>query len=189
MTPKFSSPAAVAAALVGLLAATAPAVAADYVQAPGSTLAFGTKYDGEVFTGTFPGFETKVSFDPANPAAGHLEVTIPLASARSGNADRDSTLQGADFFNVGQFAQATYKATGFRALGKDQYAADGTLQLRGVSKPVTLTFTWTPGTQPVLTGKATVKRLDFGVGGGDWADTGTIPNETAISTRVVLKAK
>ncbi|NEL42644.1 MAG: YceI family protein, partial [Xanthomonas perforans] len=60
---------------------------------------------------------------------------------------------------------------------------------RGVSKPVTLTFTWTPGTQPVLAGKALVKRLDFGVGGGDWADTKTIPNETAISTKVVFKAK
>ena len=33
----------------------------------------------------------------------------------------------------------------FRSLGGNQYAADGTLSLRGVSKPVTLTFTWTPG--------------------------------------------
>ena len=41
-----------------------------------------------------------------------------------------------------------------------------TVRKRGVTKPVTLTFTWTPGAQPVLTGKATVKRLDFGVGGG-----------------------
>jgi polyisoprenoid-binding protein YceI len=56
-----------------------------------------------------------------------------------------------------------------------------------VSKPVTLTFTWTPGAQPVLSGKATVKRLDFGVGGGDWADTSNIPNEVAVSTKVVFK--
>jgi len=74
-------------------------------------------------------------------------------------------------------------------VGNDQYAADGTLELRGVSKPVTLTFTWKPGTQPVLTGKATVKRLDFGVGGGDWADTKTIPDETSISTIVKFDAK
>src|SRR3546814_14805572 len=69
----------------------------------------------------------------------------------------------------------------------DVCSADGTLELRGVSKPVTLTFTWTPGAAPVLAGKATVKRLDFGVGGGDWADTDAIPNEVAVSTRVVLK--
>jgi len=188
MTIKLTSPTAVAAALAGLLAAS-PAIAADYVQAPGSTLAFATKYDGEVFTGTFPGFTTQLSFDPANLAAGKLDVTIPLAGAKSGNADRDATLQGADFFDVGRFATARYRASGFRALGNDKYAADGTLELRGVSKPVTLTFTWTPGAQPVLKGQASVKRLEFGVGGGDWADTKTIPDETAISTVVNLKTK
>ena len=190
MTLKLITPAAVAAALAGMLA-TAPVLAADYAQAPGagSILVFASKYDGEVFTGSFPGFATKLSFDPANPAAGKLDVTIPLAGARSGNSDRDSTLQGKDFFNVAQFAQARYTANGFRDLGNGQYAADGTLELRGVSKPVTLTFTWAAGAQPVLTGKATVKRLDFGVGGGDWADTKTIPNETAISTIVKLNAK
>lgn len=190
MTLKLTTPAAVAAALAGLLA-TAPAMAADYTQAAGagSILVFASKYDGEVFTGTFPGFSTRLSFDPANPAAGSLDVTIPLAGAKSGNSDRDSTLQGADFFNVGKFATAHFTAKGFRALGNDQFAADGTLELRGVSKPVTFTFSWKPGTQPVLTGKATVKRLEFGVGGGDWADTKTIPDETAISTIVKFDAK
>ena len=185
MSPKFQTPFAVVTALVAALAA-APARAADYVQSAGSTLAFATKYDGELFTGTFPGFKTALSFDPANLAGSKLDVTIPLAGAKTGNADRDSTLQGADFFNVAKFTQARYTATRFRSLGGNQYAAEGTLELRGVRKPVTLTFTWTPGAKPLLAGKATVKRLDFGVGGGDWADTGTLPNEVAISTRVQL---
>ena len=188
MTKIFTSPALTAAALVAAFA-TAPASAADYVQAPGSTLAFASSYEGEVFTGKFGGFSTTLSFDPAELAGSKLDVTIDLAGTNSGNGDRDSTLLGADFFNIAKFAQARYTATKFRALGKNQYAADGNLTLRGVTKPVTLTFTWTPGTQPVLSGKATVKRLDFGVGGGDWADTGTIPNEVAVSTKVVFKAK
>ncbi|MCL1635290.1 YceI family protein [Luteimonas sp. SX5] len=182
---KLSSPAAVAAALVAMM--SAPALAADYVQAPGSTLAFASQYDGETFTGSFPGFSTKLSFDPAQLANAKLDVTIPLAGAKTGNADRDSTLQGAEFFDVAKHAQARYTASKFRALGGNQYAADGTLSLHGVSKPVTLTFTWTPGAKPVLTGKATVKRLDFGVGTGDWADTKAIPNEVAVSTKVVLQ--
>ncbi len=127
MNLKLTTPAAVAAALAGMLA-TVPALAADYAQAPGagSILVFATKYDGEVFTGSFPGFATKLSFDPANPAAGSLDVVIPLAGAKSGNSDRDSTLQGADFFNVSKFATARYTAKGFRAVGNDQFAADGT---------------------------------------------------------------
>jgi polyisoprenoid-binding protein YceI len=172
---------AVAAALAAL-----PAAAVDYVQAAGSTLAFATQYDGETFTGTFPGFATKFSFDPANLAASTLDVTIPLAAARTGNDDRDGTLRGTDFFDAAKFAQARYTATAFRSLGDNHYAADGTLELRGVRRPVTLSFTWTPGKAPVLAGKATVQRLDFGVGTGDWADTSLIPDAVAISTRVVF---
>ena len=176
-------------ALASLLLVATPALAADYVQAPGSTLVFASNYQGETFTGKFGGFTTTLSFDPAQLATSKLDVAIQLAGTQTGNGDRDGTLVSADFFNVAKFAQARYTATKFRSLGGNQYAADGTLSLRGVSKPVTLTFTWTPGAQPVLAGKATVKRLDFGVGGGEWADTSTIPNEVAISTKVVLKPK
>jgi Uncharacterized conserved protein len=188
MTIKLTSPAAVAAALTAMLA-TAPAVAADYVQAPGSTLAFASRYDGELFTGRFSRFDTKLSFDPASPETGTLDVTIGLASASTGNDDRDTTLKAAEFFDVARFAQARYTANGFRKLDDDRYAADGTLELRGVRKPVTLTFTWKDGAQPVLEGRAVVKRLDFGVGEGDWADTASIPNEVNVSTRVVLKPR
>jgi len=188
MTIKLTTPAAVSAALVAMLA-TAPALAADYVQAAGSTLAFASRYDSELFTGRFADFDTKLSFDPASPETGKLDVRIGLASADTGNADRDSTLKAADFFDVGKFAQARYRAEGFRKLDDGRYAADGTLELRGVSKPVTLVFTWTGGKQPVLQGKATVKRLDFGVGGGDWSDTKAIPDEVAISTKVLLNAR
>ncbi len=173
--------------LPALLALSAPAVATDYVQAPGSTLAFAGKYQGEVFVGRFPGFSTRLSFDPRKLDASRLEVTIPMATATTRNADYDGEMRGAAFFDAAKFPQATYVATQFRALGGNRYAADGSLTLRGASKPVTLTFEWTQGENPVLFGRAAVQRLDFGVGGGQWADTGLIPNAIAVSTRVVLK--
>ncbi len=169
------------------LCASLPALAADYVQAPGSALTFATRYQGEVFSGNFANFRTRLSFDPQQLATSRLDVLIAPASASTANEDRDETLQDADFFASSRFPQARYQATSFRHLGGNEYAADGTLSLRGASKPVTLTFTWTPGAQPVLTGRATVRRLDFGIGGGDWADTDLIPNEVAISTRVIFK--
>jgi polyisoprenoid-binding protein YceI len=173
-------------ALAAALAAVAtPAAAADYVQSSGA-LTFASEYQGETFVGLFPDFKTTLSFDPAAPQAARLDVIIPLATANTKNDDRDGTLRTADFFDVAKFAQARYTAAGFRSLGANQYAADGTLELRGMKKPVTLTFTWTPGDRPVLAGKATVKRLDFGVGGGDWADVSIIPNEVAVSTRVTF---
>jgi polyisoprenoid-binding protein YceI len=172
----------------GLLAPD-PAAAADYAQAAGSTLGFSGKYQGEAFNGQFPGFATTFSFDPAKLAGAKLDVVIPLATATTRNADYDGELRGASFFNSKKFPQARYSATKFRSLGGNKYAADGILSLRGVSKPVTLAFTWTPGAKPVLAGNATVKRLDFGVGSGDWADVSVIPNEIKVSTKVVFQPK
>ena len=180
-------PALLASALLLALAGR-PALAADYVQAPGSTLTFASQFQGEVFTGHFSRFTTTLSFDPQQLEQARLEVTIPLASATTANPERDSTLQGDDFFSSATFPQARYSASKFRHLGDNRYAADGTLTLRNVSHPVTLTFTWTDGVAPVLAGKATVQRLDFGVGGGDWADLEMIPNAVAVSTRVNLQA-
>ena len=76
MSRPFNSPALTAAALVAMMSAT-PAFAADYVQAPGSSLVFASKYDGEVFTGKFPEFTTRLSFDPAKLAESKLDVVIP----------------------------------------------------------------------------------------------------------------
>jgi polyisoprenoid-binding protein YceI len=176
-----------AALLAVLLCPALPAFAADYVQAPGSTLAFAGSYQDQVFTGRFPTFATRVSFDPAQPSAATLDVDITIASATTGNADYDGPMRGDAFFDAARFAHAQYRAQGFRALGANRYAADGILTLHGLSKPVTLTFTWTPGPRPVLAGKATVKRLDFGVGAGDWADTSLIPDAIAVSTKVMLQ--
>lgn len=175
-----------AVGFVVALAFATPSFAADYAQAAGSTLTFATRYQGEVFVGRLPSFATRLSFDPKRLATSKLDVAIGLAEVTVGNPEGDDALKSGDFFNVVKFPQARFAATGFRSLGGNQYAADGMLTLRGAGKPLTLTFTWTPGARPVLTGKATVRRLDFGVGSGDWADTDLIPNEVAVSTKVVF---
>ena len=174
--------------LMGLFLASV-ASAADWKMQAGSTLGFSTSYQGEVFQGRFGKFTPQIRFDPAKLAQSRFDVVIALGSANTSNDERDEMLQGEGFFNSGKWAQARYSATKFRALGGNHYAADGSLNLRGVSKPVTLTFTWTPGAKPVLAGEAQLKRLDFGVGDGDWADTGLIPNEVKVTTRLVLAPK
>jgi len=187
--PRIFTRVALLTAMSVALLAPSTGRAADYTQSAGSSLTFTGSYQGESFRGNFPGFVTTFSFDPANLASAKLDVTIPLATATAGNPDYDTELRGASFFNSKKFPQARYTATKFRSLGGNKYAADGTLSLRGVSKPVTLSFTWTAGAKPTLVGAAVVKRLDFGVGGGDWADTGVIPNEIRVGTKVVFAPK
>lgn len=64
--------------LAGLLLSSMPALAADYLQAAGSTLGFSGTLEGDRFEGRFPGFATLLRFDPARLDQARLDVTIPL---------------------------------------------------------------------------------------------------------------
>lgn len=169
-----------------LLALAPPAVAADYAAQPGSSLGFTATYQGEAFEGRFGMFTPQIRFDPQALADSRFDVRIDLASAGTDNVERDEMLVGSEFFDAGTVPEARYTATRFRALGGNRYVADGTLSLRGVSKPVPLAFTWTPGAKPVLQGEAKLSRLAFQVGTGDWTDTDLLPDEVVVKTRLVL---
>lgn len=175
-----------ALACVAAMLPSPAVVATDYQQETGSTLAFASKYDGEVFTGRFPGFRTTLSFDPARPQDAQLDVVIPLADVDTDSAERDDMLRDAAFFAVARFPQARYTATGFRPDGEGRYVAEGTLELKGIKAPVTLRIAWIAGEQPILEARALVPRTRFSVGTGDWADTGMIPDAVAVNARVVL---
>lgn len=154
-----------------------------------STLTFSTSSDGETFTGTFKTFEAKIAFDPVDLATSSFDVSIDLTSADSGNGDRDDTLQGEEFFNSAAQPKARYTATSFAAKDGGKFAANGTLELNGVSKPVTLEFTWIgDGKTATLVGETVLNRLDFNVGTGDWEDAATVAHEVAVKTTLHLTA-
>jgi polyisoprenoid-binding protein YceI len=153
-----------------------------------STLGFSGIYQGETFDGRFKTFDVAIAFDPAHLATSRFDVKITLTSADTANSDRDDALRGTDFFDTAHTPVATFSAAHVRSLGGNRYAADGTLNLRGVSKPVVFTFTWTGGATPALVGDAVVNRLDFKVGGGQWADTSVIGNAVKVHTALKLVA-
>jgi polyisoprenoid-binding protein YceI len=157
-----------------------------HADAKTSALTFTGTYQGDAFDGRFKTFDAAIAFDPAQLANSRFDVKITLASADTANSERDDSLRGVDFFDAAHMPLATYTATKFRGLGGGRYAADGTLSLHGVSKPVTLTFTWNGGATPALVGDAVVNRLDFNVGGGEWADTATIGNAVKVHTALRL---
>ncbi len=173
------------------LALLAPslALAADWIALPGSTLGFSSVFQGEKFTGKFAKFTPTIRFDPAQLPASRFDVAIDLTSVDTQNSERDDGLRSADFFNVRAHAQARYVATKFRALGQGRFVADGVLTLNGASKATALTFTWTGGAKPVLTGTAIVRRLDYKVGTGDWEDISVLPNDVQVTTRLLLAPK
>lgn len=178
--------------LAMLLALALPfaASAADYTMQPaGSTLGFSDTFQGETFNGHFGQWNASISYDAANLASSKFDVDVDLASARTGDNDRDTALPGADFFDVAKFPKAHFVTTGFRQNGA-QVIADGQLTLRGVTRPVSLQVMFKPqGNGATLDVAGTVKRLDFGVGGGDYADTSVIGADVKITAHLQLAPK
>jgi Uncharacterized conserved protein len=68
-----------------------------------------------------------------------------------------------------------------------KFGAVGKLTLRGVTREVPIEFTFeTDKSGAWLKGSGTVKRLDFGVGQGEWKDTQSIANEVQVRYALLL---
>jgi polyisoprenoid-binding protein YceI len=174
------------------LAMTIPAAgfAADYtVQPASSTLGFGGSFQGAAFSGKFNQWTAAISYDPANLATSKFDVEVDLSSAKTGDSDRDGALPGSDFFNVAKFPKAHFVTTAFHQSGA-QVIADGNLSLHGVTKPVSLLVTFKPqGSGATLDVSSTLKRLEFGVGSGDYADTSVIGGDVKVTAHLQLAPK
>lgn len=79
--------------------------------------------------------------DEANPAASTVDVTIDIASLKTGDAKFDAHLLNMDFFYVEQFRHATFKSSQVEVTGEKSARVTGDLTLHGVTKPVTLEVT------------------------------------------------
>lgn len=172
-----------------LLACGSTAMAADYSMTKGSTLGFTGTFQGEEFKGKFGDFQAAIRYDPADLSTARFDVTVQLASASTGDVDRDQSLPGSDFFNIAKFPTAHFITRSFRQEG-GKVVAEGTLELKGASKPVNLEVTFTPregGATLDVSGR--LNRLDFGVGSGDFADTSTIGADVSIKAHLELVPK
>ena len=177
------------AALAPCVAAAAPAPPTYTAGAPQSHLTFTGIQAGAPFTAEFHKFTATVTFAPGALAQSRLDVLIDLNSVDSKDRDRDGTMRGGDLFAVAQWPTAHYVARSFSATAGG-FRAMGSLTLRGVTRNVSIAFkfTRTPA-GATLAGDATVKRLDFGVGQGDWKSTEWVGNDVKIAFSLVLTPK
>lgn len=168
--------------------AAAPVVPVWQIVKQDSTIGFEGTQMGAPFQGTFKSFDGTIAFDPANLAASKADITIHMDSADANSTDRNKYLPMADWFNTAQFPDARFVTTAIeQGLDKNQYVAKGNLTIRDVTLPITLPFkldiTKNEAGESVakMNGGATLNRLDFGVGQGEWKDTSSVANPVKIT--------
>ena len=83
-----------------------------------SQLTFHPRLAGGEFAGRFERFEATIRFDPADLAHSSLRVVVDLLGARTGDTDRDTALQGNDFFQTTRWPKGTFTSTGHQVIGR-----------------------------------------------------------------------
>ena len=170
-----------------------PALAADpalphYVQAPsGSSLSFTFEQAGAASVGTFKQFSTDLRYDEKQPAAGVLDVKVQIASVDTQDKERDEMLAGADLLDTSRFPVAHYVANTFAKRADGGLDAVGKLTLRGVTRELRLPLKIVRTASGLdLSGEAAIKRLDYGVGQGDWKATDSVGDGIKLRYKVSL---
>lgn len=166
------------AANAATAAAAAPSAAAPLTwsaDAAQSTLEFVFVQAGAKTTGRFNKYAANIDFSPSDLANSKFDVSIDVGSVDTRDKERDAQLLAPELFDATKHPRAQYIATTFVAKGSS-FEGQGKLTLRGVTRDVPVSFSFDTATEAgktvaTLKGTATLKRLQFGVGQGEWRST------------------
>src|SRR3989338_822873 len=177
--------------LLLLASAICGAQAAEFnqMQTGKSTLTFAYKQMGVPLEGRFGKFAVQLAFDPAKINAAQARLEADLASIDTGSSEGNDEVAGKLWFNSKAYPAAQFISSGVKALGGNRYEALGKLTIKGRSLDVSAPFTFKQeGAVGVFDGAFILKRLDYAIGEGIWADGGTVANEVRIVVPLVTKA-
>ena len=140
--------------------------------------------------GSFNEWEGSAHIDGENPANSSVKVTIQAKSIDTRNSQRDEHLRSNDFFAMDEHPTITFVSTGARQTGDGEFELDGDLTIKGVTKPVTVPFTYEgAATDPYgnlrvgFEGSVVVNRKDWGV---NW-NAGLEAGGVLVSDKITLE--
>lgn len=156
-----------------------------------STIAFKVRHLLGTAKGKFTRFSGTIEVDREHPEKSSVSATIQAASIDTANAKRDEHLRTADFFNVRQYPEITFKSRRVKQTGPNAGEIAGDLTMHGVTRPITLNVQLRGDSQSAAKNSTTrwrvttapLKRSDFGIGkgaGGEWMIGDDVPVEIEI---------
>ena len=181
--------------LTGLTAAwtlliAGPAMAQQVVPAQ-SEIGFVSKQMGVPVEGKFKQWTAKIAFDPKKAEAGSVAFTIQTGSASFGAAEIDGEVPKAEWFNAAKFPQASFASSAIKALGGGRFEVRGKLAIKGATQDVVVPVfvtqnTGQAGAASTAVGSFVIKRLEFKIGEGEWADTSMVANDVTVKFKLAL---
>lgn len=149
-----------------------------------SFIKFSGDQAGAPFTGEWKRWSAEIQFDENKLEHSRFNVTIDTGSGFSGDTERDDTIRSPEFFDVAVFKEAQYLADNFVKEDK-VYKSIGQLSMKGALVAADLTFTVVEEDgKLVLTGTASLDRLLWNIGAGDWVDTSWVGQHVTVDVLV-----
>ncbi|MEO8299253.1 MAG: YceI family protein [Burkholderiales bacterium] len=175
------------AALWLALALSAPVLAQQKLLPAQSEIGFTSRQMGVPVEGRFKRFEAQVAFDPKKPEAGSVAFSIDTGSATLGAAETDAELVRPPWFDSAKFPRATFQSSAIKALGNGKFEVAGKLSIKGNTRDVVVPLSLTQaGGVSTASGGFALKRLEFKIGDGEWADTSLVANDVQVKFRLAL---
>lgn len=131
--------------------------------------------------GEFPDVTGTVVGSSDSPELAQIDVTVGVASVNTGQEQRDGHLKSADFFDVENFPNMTFKSKSIKSTGEGEFDVVGDLTLHGVTKEITLKAEVSPevvspfgGFKVGVSATGVVNREDFGMGWNQLIEAGGV---------------
>jgi len=139
--------------------------------------------------GEFKKFTGKIHFDPEQLNDSLVSIKVDMNSVSTSYKDFTITLLNNEWFNVSVFPTAEFIANEFIKKADGQYEAKGKLTIRDKTLPLTIGFEakQMPNELVRVTGHTTLKRLEFGIGQGEWQSTSEVADEVDVYFDIVAK--
>lgn len=175
--------------LITLIVSSVQAAEYTTVLANQSTLSFQSKQMGVKVQGRFARFESQLTFDPAKSDLAKVEVSVDITSIDAGSKEANDEVVGKSWFGAKLFPMARFVSSQIKSLGGGRFEVSGGLTIKGKTLPVTIPLVFrAERNNGVFDGSFTLKRIDFGVGDGLWADESTVANEVVVNFHIIAAA-
>lgn len=137
--------------------------------------------------GHFKNIKGSIEFDTDDPTAVVVEATIETGGIWSGDSYRDEHLRNADFFDVEQYPEITFRGDQVRYISQNDLQLTGDLTIKGITREICLDIVdlgrwdtpfWEDGQDkgPIsragFSATTKIKRQDFEVSWNDTLDRG-----------------
>jgi polyisoprenoid-binding protein YceI len=173
---------------LGALLLAASQAGAQGVLIDKSEIRFVSKQMGVNVEGRFRKWKANIAFMPSDLAHSKADLEIDLNSIDLASDESEAEIKRPLWFDTAKFPVAKFTSAGIRQIGPDKYEISGSLMIKGISREevVPIAFRKDPSGNSVAEGSFVIKRLDFHIGEGEWADPDTVANDVTVRIRMVL---